>query len=361
MSDFRIDKITNRVGDAGTQIAGISTFSGTSGMQLPVGPTEFRGGRGRAVFAGGYVSGSAPSGWSNIMDYVEIATTGNATDFGDLSVRRYNVSGCASATRGLFMGGQGSPGTLYNTIEYVTISSSGGTSDFGDLFGPGVIAGSEHNLGKVQSGAVTSNNTRGLYMGGHSPDTTAGSGGRQNIIQFVTITSTGDASEFGDMTVYAQGSQACASPTRAVRGAGAGNPANQQVIDYVTIATRGDAIHFGELVSITGLFPASLSGTTRGIFAGGSTPTKLNNIEYITIATLGNATDFGDLTVITYGAAGSSNQVRGVIAGGGSPAGDRNQINLITIASAGDASDFGDLTTARATVAGCSDAHGGLG
>ena len=87
-------------------------------------------------------------------------------------------------------------------------------------------------------------------MGGHTPDTSWGSGGRQNIIQFVTIASTGNAAEFGDMTVYAQGSQACASPTRAVRGAGAGNPANQQVIDYVTIATRGDAIHFGELDDI---------------------------------------------------------------------------------------------------------------
>ena len=355
MSDLKINNITDRSGTRGPIIAGISTIATPDSFVVPVGATEFRGGRGRAVFAGGYVSGSAPSGWSNIMDYVEIVTTGNATDFGDLSVRRYNVSGCASATRGLFMGGQGTPGTLFNTIDYVTISSSGGTSDFGDLNTPGATDG------KVQAGAVTSNNTRGLYMGGHSPDTTAGSGGRQNIIQFVTIASIGDASDFGDITVYSQASQACASPTRAVRGAGAGNPANQQVMDYVTIATRGDAIHFGELASILGLYPASLSSTTRGIFAGGTTPTKLNTIEYITIATLGNATDFGDLTVITYGAAGSSNQVRGVIAGGGNPSGDRNEINYITIATTANALDFGDLTTARATVAGCSDSGGGLG
>ena len=79
MSDFRIDKITNRDGSAGTQIAGISTFSGTSGMQLPSGPTEMRGGRGRAVFLRGYT----PTTYTT-MDYVEIATTGNATDFGNL-------------------------------------------------------------------------------------------------------------------------------------------------------------------------------------------------------------------------------------------------------------------------------------
>ena len=354
MSELRINNITDTAGSSGPIIAGVSTVTSTSHMVMPSGPTEFRGGRGRAVFAGGYVSGNAPSGHSNVMDFIEIATTGDATDFGDLSERRYNVSGCGSATRGVFMGGQGSPSSLFNTIDFVTISSGGGANDFGDLID---LGGSINDL--MQSGAVTSNDTRGLYMGGFTP--VGGLNSRQNIIEFITIATTGDASDFGDITVYSQGSQACASPTRAVRGAGAGNPANQQVMDFVTIATKGDAINFGELASILGLFPASLSSTTRGIFAGGSTPTKLNTIEFITIATLGNATNFGDLTVVTYGAAGSSNQVRGVIGGGGSPSGDRNQINLITIASAGNASDFGDLTTARVTLAGCSDSGGGLG
>ena len=70
MSDFRIDKITNRDGSAGTQIAGITTFSGISGMQLPSGPTEYRGGRGRGITGGGFVSPNS----QNVMDYVEIAT-----------------------------------------------------------------------------------------------------------------------------------------------------------------------------------------------------------------------------------------------------------------------------------------------
>ena len=65
MSDFRIDKITNRDGSAGTQIAGISTFSGTSGMQLPAGPTEYRGGRGRGLFG----SGANPSA-INVIDMI---------------------------------------------------------------------------------------------------------------------------------------------------------------------------------------------------------------------------------------------------------------------------------------------------
>ena len=83
MSDFRVDQITNRVGDAGTQIAGITTFSGTSGMIIPSGPTEYRGGRGRGFFAGGQTPSAV-----DIIDKIEIATTGNATDFGDLSFTR---------------------------------------------------------------------------------------------------------------------------------------------------------------------------------------------------------------------------------------------------------------------------------
>ena len=351
MSDLKINNITDRTGGSGPVIAGVSTVSTTGSFVVPVGPTEMRGGRGRGVFAGGY--SPSPVNFTSTMDYVEIATTSNALDFGDLSVKRYNVSGCASATRGVFMGGQGTPSALFNTIDYVTISSGGGTSDFGDLIDLGGTINDQ-----MQSGAVTSNNTRGLYMGGFTP--VGGLGGRQNIIQFITIASTGDATDFGDITVYSQASQACSSPTRAVRGAGAGNPANQQVMDYVTIATLGDAVHFGELKTLLGLFPMSLSSTTRGIFAGGLNPSNLNNIEYVTIATLGNATDFGDLTAARYGAGGSSNQTRGLFGGGGTPT-KVNTIDYITIASTGNATDYGDLSEIRVTLAGFSDVHGGLG
>jgi hypothetical protein len=54
MSDFRIDQITNQAGTAGPDIAGITTFSGSSGLVMPSGATEYRGGRGRGIFAGGY-------------------------------------------------------------------------------------------------------------------------------------------------------------------------------------------------------------------------------------------------------------------------------------------------------------------
>ena len=42
MSDFRIDQITNQAGTAGPQIAGITTFSGSSGLVMPSGDTRYR-------------------------------------------------------------------------------------------------------------------------------------------------------------------------------------------------------------------------------------------------------------------------------------------------------------------------------
>ena len=153
MSDFRIDKITNRDGSAGTQIAGISTFSGTSGMQLPVGPTEYRGGRGRAVRCGGRI---APANRSE-MDYVEIATTGNATDFGDLSTGAGSGGVMSSSTRGVVSLSWAPNVPSYSAVmDYLTYSSSGGVSHFGDL----ITARGSLNT------SVASNNTRGLVGGG---------------------------------------------------------------------------------------------------------------------------------------------------------------------------------------------------
>ena len=55
MSEFKVNTITNRDGSHGPQVCGITTF-GSSGMQLPSGPTEMRGGRNRGVHGGGRVS-----------------------------------------------------------------------------------------------------------------------------------------------------------------------------------------------------------------------------------------------------------------------------------------------------------------
>ena len=101
MSEFRVNSITNQDGSAGPQVCGVSTFSGKSGVQIPSGPTEFRrldgGGRGRGVFAGGYNPGG-----NNTIEFIEIATTGNAVDFGDMQKNSANAAAFGSSTKGIF-------------------------------------------------------------------------------------------------------------------------------------------------------------------------------------------------------------------------------------------------------------------
>ena len=68
-----------------------------------------------------------------MIDYITIASAGNATAFGDLTIARSTAAGCSSSTRGLFGGGY--DGAELNVIDYITISSVGNAIDFGDLLG----------------------------------------------------------------------------------------------------------------------------------------------------------------------------------------------------------------------------------
>ena len=66
------------------------------------------------------------------MDYVTIATTGNATDFGNLTDQRSHLGSASSHTRGIFAGGYDQP-AFFNIIDYIEISTTGNAIDFGDL------------------------------------------------------------------------------------------------------------------------------------------------------------------------------------------------------------------------------------
>ena len=69
-----------------------------------------------------------------------------------------------------------------------------------------------------------------------------------------------------------------------------------QIIDFITIATEGNATDFGDLTSARSMVWQKRSNSIRGFFAGGSLQAKQNVIEFVTIASTGNASDFGDLT-----------------------------------------------------------------
>jgi hypothetical protein len=307
------------------------------------------GGSGRGLFAGCKSNIPLTNTNFNTIDYITISTTGNATDFGDLTVARYYLSGFSSSTRGVFGGGI-TPVVSTNTIDYVTIATTGNATNFGSL-----------SVNRYGYGSC-SNSTRGLFGAGLSMPATT----NINTIDYITIATTGNATNFGSLTAIRSGVSGCSSPTRGVFGGGYEfvSQVTYNIIEYVTIATTGNATDFGDL-TLARSTAASCSSSTRGVFAGGGAVGGYSNtIDYITITTTGNATDFGDLSVTRTYPAGSSNSTRGVF-GGGSQATTPvityiNTIDYITIATTSNATDFGDLSIARGDNAGCSDSHGGL-
>jgi len=300
--------------------------------------TNSAGGTGtRAIFAGGYTS---PSPRTDI-DYVTISTLGNAQDFGDLSTAGAYRTGASSSTRGIFFNGQNDTG-----IEFVTISSTGSAASFG-------TADNDYN-----QAASCSNETRGFRAGGSDAGVT------YNNIYYVTIASTGTFNDFGDISNPTQGRLTFTGLNSSVRGVFAGGrsvpsaPAETNIIDYITMSSTGNTQDFGDLTDPRrGL--ASACNSTRGVFAGGNVdPGSTNLIDYITIATTGNAQDFGDLAVASdsmhQGLA--SSPTRGLF-----QQGNPSAIEFITIPTTGNAQDFGDTVNAnRVAMAAVSNGHGGL-
>jgi len=123
-------------------------------------------------------------------------------------------------------------------------------------------------------------------------------------------------------------------------------------MEYITTATTGNATDFGDMSGArTGM--CGVNDRVRGVFGGGYTGAKTNIIEYITIATTGNTTDFGDMiSVKEVGNGGFANDVRGVMCGGNTAGGYVDEIDYVTIQSAGNATDFGNLQAGGADLAG---------
>ena len=251
------------------------------------------------------------------------------------------------------MGGDTSSGPTYRTDDINYVT----ISSTGNAIDFGDVSSSFVGHG---SGSC-SNSIKGIVGGGnYSPTLT-------NSIHYITISSTGNSVDFGDLTIPKYGLASVASPTRGVFGAGDASPATSNIIDFVTISTLGNAQDFGDQSS-----PGTYSGYSacsnpiRGLFANAIGPTS--TINYIMIATTGNTQNFGNLTTTDsrrfMSACASS--TRGVFAGGYSnstptyPLDVDKVIEYVTVSTEGNAVDFGDLTVEKAMSGGCSNAHGGL-
>jgi hypothetical protein len=183
-------------------------------------------------------------------------------------------------------------------------------------------------------GASCADSTRGVHFHSHTPSAT-------NVIDYVTIASTGNATDFGDRTFTGNYIGAFGNSTRGIRS-GAWGPANKDTMEYVTIQSTGNSIDFGNLRNDTQTDSCTASPTRGIIFFGITAPgTYRNYIDYVTISTTGNAQDFGESSLgsAVYGNSGGGNSTRGITYGGAPSA----PIEYVTIATTGNTTRFGDL------------------
>ena len=338
---------TPQVGDdRKVTFEGVTKINSDAYFYLPTGNTESRYpigantiGNGRAVFS----SGTTP-GATNRVDYITISSKGGAQDFGGMGQTQGAVGTVSDSTRGIFAGGQN---PVDNRIEYITISSTGDTKDFGDMTRANrFIAGAGNAIRGCLGGGLNSTNT----------------------IDYITIQSMGNAFDFGDLVSARGQCSGLASPTRGIFAGGHAHPSpsnSVQVIDFISIMSTGNAQDFGDLINNNSEDQAGASNEVRGLVAGGSPAGNANQevIQYITIASTGDATDFGNLAVGATSKGGAASPTRAVFAGGyTSPATlMAAAMEFVTITSTGNAQDFGDLTVARDQLNGLSNSHGGLG
>ena len=299
----------------------------------------------RGLIMGGNSPGAPNSGRLNNIEFVTITSAGNSQDFGDLtSVGRSSTGSCASRTRGLAMGGFDESAPAYrDIIDFVTISSTGNATDFGNL-----------TINR-QPPCSFSNATRGCCAGGYA------------IAPLISPNQNVTTIDFGDMTVAFRSRDSCQSPTRGFMAGGYSSVGSEtNVIDFVLFATTGNAQDFGDLSSskLASYAQNGYGNSTRGVFplcdSNDSGNYVCDSLDFITLSTLGNTVDYGDLTTDRAIACSFSNPTRGILVGGASP--DSDDIDYNNIATGGTSIDFGEYSaySKLSAASGCSNAHGGL-
>ena len=155
----------------------------------------------RGVFMGG-MNEPSPNAVYDVIEFVNISSTGNSTDFGNLAATEQEGAALGGHIRGYYFGGDPAD----NEIETIVFASTGNATDYGDL------------AANSKGGSGTGSRTRGIAF--------LGNGG--NVINYFALESTGSGVDFGDATTNATSlTAACGSPTRAV--VGGGSPASNSM------------------------------------------------------------------------------------------------------------------------------------
>ena len=291
----------------------------------------------RSVSGQGHTAGY---GTTTDYDYKALTSDSDTLDFGNAANnwgKRYHAS-VGSDSRICWGGGRyrasdGSGGFTGSELATNVIEyiTIGSTGD-GTDFGDMLVAGKTYHAG-------SGNGTRGLFCGGLV------SGTRYDQIEYLTVASTGDTLDGGDLTrtIFAITTNANVAPGRMVGLMGGDADYTNKDFNYVAIMSTDDAADFGDAQTNGAMCPVIGISESRNVWAWGHTNfTNLLTMEYLNPSTTGDTTDFGDLdTTAGNGSGKHTNGTRGEVWSG--EYSSNTDVQYITIASTGNATTAGEI------------------
>ena len=307
----------------------LTTNAYVAGPSAPAPTSQPYQGDTYGFYSGGVNPGDAPNPGSggptaayNLIDRYAFASATNATDYGDLTDYRQEVTGQSSSTHGYTSGGAGGSGApqTSNVIDKFPFTAAGNATDVGDT----TVA--RYGVSGSQS------STHGYTHGGSTAPGTA-----QNVVDKFSFGSDGNATDVGDLTLARTRLSGCSSNDHGY--AAGGTPATGKRIDKYAFASDGNATDVGDTLAEFEYLGDCPSSPTHGYVVGG-----FNTMEKFSFSVDGNSTDVGDLLVsVTRGYAGANSEPHGFIAGGYNPTGYSNVIQKYSHTADENSTDVADL------------------
>lgn len=256
----------------------------------------------------------------------------------------------SNTTQGFRTGGSPAPTSSTNVEEKFPFSVDANATDVGDLT-------------QARADNSCTNSSISVYTaggkGGYSAPTPA-----TNVIDKFPISSGGNATDVGDLTVSGRATAGQQSTSNGYTAGGYVGPspsAMQDRIDKFPFSSDGDASDIGNL-TVARTRNTGNSSLTHGYSSGGGTfpPfTVKNEIDKFPFSSDTNATDVGDLVTNAENGGGQSSNENGYISGGWGPV-NLNVIQKFPFSADAGSADVGDLTVARGSIGGgsSSENHG---
>ena len=270
-------------------------------------------GRGRGLISGGTVNDTNTNA-ANKIQYVTIATPSAATAFGDLVTDRINPGAASNGTRALIMAGWGTHNQIATgktSIDYVTIATTGAATNFGNL-SHGTKRGD-----RVMTNTSTGNGTYAMIMCDLVDYNSSWSAAKYD---YIAIATPGNTTIFGGMGPQVRGSGITANSngSRAIWSGGY-QGSGHTYMEYLTWSTPGNALAYGRMhYNITG--GSGVEDGSRGVIGGGAPGGNANRSCFyfsmdLTAGTAVITSSFGELEGNGYGGTGSPRECSASYAG----------------------------------------------